>query len=94
MNCPRCGAPAPDGHKFCGECGTSLQPKNEPAPARAGERRQLIVMFCDMVNSTAIGARLDFEDFGDVVEAYHRCVADNVTRRGGFVARYMVDGTA
>jgi class 3 adenylate cyclase len=49
-------------------------------------------MFCDMVGSTAIGARLDPEDFRDVVEAYHRCVAENVTRRGGFVARYMGDG--
>ena len=92
MNCPRCAAPAPAGQKFCGECGTSLLPQNEPAPAPAGERRQLTVMFCDMVGSTAIGARLDPEDFRDVVEAYHRCVADNVTRRGGFVARYMGDG--
>ena len=49
-------------------------------------------MFCDMVGSTAIGARLDPEDFRDVVEAYHRCVADNVTRLGGFAARYMGDG--
>jgi class 3 adenylate cyclase len=92
MNCPRCTAPALAGQKFCGECGASLLPQNEPAPAPAGERRQLTVMFFDMVGSTAIGARLDPEDFREVVEAYHRCVADNVTRRGGFVARYMGDG--
>jgi class 3 adenylate cyclase len=49
-------------------------------------------MFCDLVGSTAIGARLDPEDFRDVVEAYHRCVTDCVTRLGGFVARYMGDG--
>ena len=91
MNCPRCAAPAPAGQKFCGECGTSLLLQNEPASAPSGERRQLTVMFCDMVGSTAIGARLDPEDFRDVVEAYHHCVAENVTRRGGFVARYMGD---
>ena len=90
MNGPRCGAAAPEGHKFCGECGTSLMPQTELAPA--GERRQLTVMFCDMVGSTAIGARLDPEDFRDVVAAYHRCVTENVTRLGGFVARYMGDG--
>ena len=90
MKCPRCGAVAPEGHKFCGECGTSLVPQTEFAPA--GERRQLTVMFCDMVGSTAIGARLDPEDFRDVVDAYHRCVTENVTRLGGFVARYMGDG--
>jgi class 3 adenylate cyclase len=49
-------------------------------------------MFCDLVGSTAIGARLDPEDFRDVIEAYHRCVTDCVTRLGGFVARYMGDG--
>jgi class 3 adenylate cyclase len=49
-------------------------------------------MFCDLVGSTAIGARLDPEDFRDVVEAYHRRVTDCVTRLGGFVARYMGDG--
>ena len=92
MNCPRCAAPAPAGQNSAGERGTSLRLQNEPASAPAGERRQLTVMFCDMVGSTAIGARLDPEDFRDVVEAYHRCVAENVTRRGGFVARYMGDG--
>ncbi|HEX3400179.1 MAG TPA: AAA family ATPase [Acetobacteraceae bacterium] len=93
MNCPRCGTPAPVGQKFCGECGTALESRGGGfTPAPPGERRQLTVMFCDMVGSTAIGARLDPEDFRDVVETYHRCVAENVTRLGGFVARYMGDG--
>ena len=51
-----------------------------PAPPHDAERRHLTVMFCDLVGSTAIGARLDPEDFRDVVEAYHRCVTDCVTR--------------
>ena len=91
-NCPRCGAPAPEGHKFCGACGAPLIAPSQPAPSNSGERRQLTVMFCDLVGSTAIGARLDPEDFRDVVEAYHRCVTDCVTRLGGFTARYMGDG--
>jgi class 3 adenylate cyclase len=90
MNCPRCGASAPESQKFCGECGTPLLSAGEPAPT--GERRQLTVLFCDLVDSTAIGARLDPEDFRDVVAAYHHCVAQQVTQLGGFVARYMGDG--
>jgi class 3 adenylate cyclase/tetratricopeptide (TPR) repeat protein len=49
-------------------------------------------MFCDMVGSTTIGARLDPEDFRDVVAAYHRSVTEQVARVGGFTARYTGDG--
>jgi class 3 adenylate cyclase len=50
------------------------------------------VMFCDLVGSTALSARLDPEDLREVIGAYHRCVADTVTRFAGFVAKYMGDG--
>jgi SAM (Sterile alpha motif) domain-containing protein/adenylate/guanylate cyclase family protein len=56
------------------------------------ERRQLTVMFCDLVGSTALASRLDPEDLREVIGAYHRCVADTVGRYDGFVAKYMGDG--
>ncbi|WP_046869415.1 AAA family ATPase [Microvirga massiliensis] len=56
------------------------------------ERRQLTLMFCDLVGSTALSARLDPEDLREIIGAYHRCVAETVTRFGGFVAKYMGDG--
>ena len=63
------------------------------APVRAdAERRQLTVMFCDLVGSTALSARLDPEDYREVIAAYHRAVADVISTFDGFVAKYMGDG--
>ena len=56
------------------------------------ERRQLTVMFCDLVGSTALSARLDPEDLRGIITAYHRCCTELVERNGGFVAKYMGDG--
>jgi class 3 adenylate cyclase/predicted ATPase len=56
------------------------------------ERRQLTVMFCDLVGSTALSARLDPEDYREVIAAYHGAVADVVSSFDGFVAKYMGDG--
>jgi class 3 adenylate cyclase/predicted ATPase len=56
------------------------------------ERRQLTVMFCDLVGSTPLSARHDPEDLRAILGAYHRCVAETVEGFGGFVARYMGDG--
>jgi class 3 adenylate cyclase len=61
------------------------------APTEA-ERRQLTVMFCDLVGSTPLATRHDPEDLREIVGAYHRCVADTVARFAGFVAKYMGDG--
>ena len=66
-------------------------PRDAPAPADA-ERRQLTVMFCDLVGSTALSARLDPEDLREVIAAYHRAVAEIVAGFDGFVAKYMGDG--
>ena len=63
-----------------------------PGPEPQAERRQLTVMFCDLVGSTALSARLDPEDLRAVIGAYHRCVAKVMGRGGGFVAKYMGDG--
>jgi class 3 adenylate cyclase len=58
----------------------------------AAERRQLTVMFCDLVGSTALSAQLDPEDLREVIAAYHRAVAWIVAEFDGFVAKYMGDG--
>ena len=56
------------------------------------ERRQVTVMFSDLVGSTALAGRMDPEDLREVVSAYQKCVAETVRRFGGFVAKYMGDG--
>jgi class 3 adenylate cyclase len=56
------------------------------------ERRQLTVMFCGLVASTALSARLDPEDMREIIGAYHHCCAELIERAGGFVAKYMGDG--
>src|SRR5262249_374990 len=71
------------------------KPTNEsisPAPAEIAERRQVTVMFSDLVGSTALSARMDPEDLREVISAYQTCVAETVRRFDGFVAKYMGDG--
>src|SRR6266436_5493795 len=73
--------------------GTEAPASSVTAPARAdAERRQLTVMFCDLVGSTELSARIDPEDLREVIAAYHRAVADVVGNLDGFVAKYMGDG--
>ncbi|MBL8587261.1 MAG: adenylate/guanylate cyclase domain-containing protein, partial [Methylobacteriaceae bacterium] len=62
-----------------------------PALATA-ERRQMVVMFCDIAGSSALAARMDAESFGALIVAYRRLVAATVERHGGRVARYVGDG--
>jgi class 3 adenylate cyclase len=62
------------------------------APEDRAERRQVTVMFSDLVGSTALSARMDPEDFREVISAYQNSVAESVGRFGGFVAKYMGDG--
>ena len=64
----------------------------EPTRRDDAERRQLTVMFTDLVGSTALSTTLDLEDLRSVIGAYHKCVAETVARFDGFVARYMGDG--
>src|SRR5580700_10128160 len=71
--------------------GTTAPAATVPAPAVA-ERRQLTVMFCDLVGSTALSGRLDPEDLREVIGAYHRAVAEIAAGFDGFVAKYMGDG--
>jgi class 3 adenylate cyclase/predicted ATPase len=73
------------------------QPVTETIPAAAvassdAERRQLTVMFCDLVGSTQLSTRFDPEDLRELIGVYHRAVAETVARFAGFVAKYMGDG--
>ena len=64
----------------------------DEAAKDTAERRQVTVMFSDLVGSTALSARMDPEDLREVIAAYQKCVAEAVRRFGGFVAKYMGDG--
>ena len=70
----------------------SVEPDRSGGKAPEAERRQLTVMFADLVGSTALSTRLDPEDLRSVIGAYQKCVADTVAQFDGFVAKYMGDG--
>src|SRR5450631_4187700 len=63
-----------------------------PFLADTAERRQVTVMFSDLVGSTALSTRMDPEDLREVISSYQKCVAETVRRFDGFVAKYMGDG--
>jgi class 3 adenylate cyclase/predicted ATPase len=67
-------------------------PSPEPRLREEAERRQVTVMFSDLVGSTALSVRMDPEDLRDVISAYQKCVAETVRQFGGFVARCVGDG--
>lgn len=99
--CSHCGSANPSTARFCGDCGAKLQEQpaagaKPPSPSNAttvgAERRQLTVMFCDLVGSTSLSARHDPEDMCDLIAAYRSSVTDAVARFDGFIARYLGDG--
>jgi class 3 adenylate cyclase/predicted ATPase len=67
-------------------------PTTDKPPKDTAERRQVTVMFSDLVGSTALSVSMDPEDLREVISAYQKCVAEIVQRFGGFVAKYMGDG--
>jgi class 3 adenylate cyclase/predicted ATPase len=96
--CPDCGFSNEPGEKFCGGCGAALTPAAEgpatassPAYAEA-ERRQLTVLFCDLVGSTELSTRFDPEDLREVIRAYQGACAKVIAKYDGFIAKYMGDG--
>jgi class 3 adenylate cyclase/tetratricopeptide (TPR) repeat protein len=91
--CPRCQAPIADGAAFCSQCGVAIEPPAaSAAPPEAGERRQLTVLFCDLVDSTPLANRLDPEDFTDVISVYQEAVTEAVRRVEGEIGQYLGDG--
>jgi class 3 adenylate cyclase/tetratricopeptide (TPR) repeat protein len=102
VRCSSCGATSRAGARFCSKCGTALAAESSAKPALnvaqskpptvSAERRQLTVMFCDLVGSTALSSRVDPEDMREIIGAYHGCCAEQITKAGGFVAQYLGDG--
>ncbi|MDH3772404.1 MAG: hypothetical protein OET79_15635, partial [Nitrospirota bacterium] len=76
--------------------GLEEAPPTPVRPARAAiveaERRQLTVMFCDLVDSTALSERLDPEDFREIIQAYQECCSEVIGRFEGHVAKFLGDG--
>ncbi len=102
--CPNCGFLNPS-FKFCGECGTSLESpvRSRQIPAvdtavveqtlpHGAERRQLTVLFCDIVDSTAFTEKLDPEELRNLLEVYRTCIMEVVLAQSGHIARYFGDG--
>ncbi len=75
-----------------GQAPQAAQTATAHAPRNGAERRQLTVMFCDLVGSSALSARLDPEDLRAVIGAYHACISDVIAKSEGVIARYMGDG--
>jgi class 3 adenylate cyclase/predicted ATPase len=102
MNCHHCGTTNPDKAKFCSECGARLQPdrSDEGVPHRLSwlsadedaERRQLTILFCDLVGSTNLSSTLDPEDVRELIKEYHACARKIVGQHSGFIARFFGDG--
>jgi class 3 adenylate cyclase len=103
--CPKCGSENAPEAIFCSQCGTAIdaagrmraaEPRGDPAEPRGssltGERRHLTLLFCDLVNSTSLAARLDPEEWRETVADYHRAAAQAIERFGGHVAEYQGDG--
>lgn len=97
--CSQCGFRSPPDFAFCGGCGASIATETPNLTASrsavahaAAERRQLTVVFCDLVESTSLSNRLDPEDLRRVVRQYQREVQTIVERYAGSVAQYLGDG--
>jgi class 3 adenylate cyclase/tetratricopeptide (TPR) repeat protein len=105
-HCQQCGFENPSGFQFCGECGAPLirqaqssktieldsQLGNKEAKVPEAERRQLTVMFCDLVGSMTLSEQLDPEELRDVVRIYQEVCAEVIDRFEGHIAQYLGDG--
>src|SRR4051795_4262766 len=98
--CPRCGAGAGGTDEYCSACGSDL---NQGDPVSAAtlraknirlrtERRQLTVVFCDLIDSVVLSTQVDPEDLTEILAGFHQAVAQSMREFGGFVARVMGDG--
>ena len=97
MKCNQCANINSDGHRFCSNCGAPLtsQVPSAPAPSGSpgeGERRHLTVMFCDVVDSTALSMEYDPEDLREIIRAFQDTCVSVVKRYDGFVAQHLGDG--
>ncbi len=88
-----CGTRNPPAFRFCGHCGSALQAAEASSPRleTEPERRQVTVVFCDLVGSTELSQRVDPEELRDLIGAYRRICADVIARYDGYIARYVGD---
>ncbi len=91
MRCPQCGTHNRSAARFCDQCGTGLTPVSGMARP-AAERRQLTVLFCDVVGSTRLAEQLDPEELRDVIRSYQELCAEVVAGFAGHIAQYLGDG--
>ncbi len=93
MGCEKCEGERLKGHKFCSECGTRLVPAaSSPAEGSRTERRQLTVLFYDMVGSTELSAAVEPEDFRDAIANFHAVAAEAVSPYDAFIGAHVGDG--
>ncbi len=102
MICPSCGFDNPPGFHFCGACGSPLEQRTTSRifrpvdsgvfPRGEAERRQITVMFSDVVGSTALSERLDPEELRELIQAYQDAAATAIERFEGYIAQYLGDG--
>ncbi len=98
--CAKCASENSATSQFCGDCGAALSASTVAVSKEAlvgqevpgGERRQLTVMFCDLVDSTALSGQLDPEELREVIRTYQAASAEVIERLGGYIAQYVGDG--
>lgn len=96
--CAGCSTVNAANSKFCMECGEALEgtlqatQKEDISKKRAAERRQLTILFCDLVGSTPLSEKLDAEEFRQVIIDYHHIAEQVITQQGGHIAQYLGDG--
>ena len=96
MNCIGCGALLLAGKRFCADCGSPVAgaavPNLPRSSTETGERRQVTVVFCDLVGSTSLANVLDPEAMRDLIREYQDVCVGAITRLDGYVAQYLGDG--
>lgn len=91
-SCASCKEEMPQNARFCPHCGTQAPVVAARAANEGGEHRQVTVVFCDLVGSTALSNALEPEDLQEVLRAYQTICATAIETRDGMVAKYQGDG--
>lgn len=86
VRCRQCGWATAERAKFCGHCGSKIVTGIVP------ERRQLTVLFCDLVNCTQLSGSLDPEDYHELVQTYHTACGEAISALEGHIAQFLGDG--
>ena len=92
MICPKCRSSNDTVARYCNQCGVLLAFPGDSGPALRGERSQLTALFCDIVQSTALAASLDPEEYQDVLKVFANCCRAEIARHEGHVAEFRGDG--